>query len=480
MSFSISNTSASAVITTLSTPSSVTGELTITSGSLPLVEGDLISGTNTEINDTKGSPYGTIQMFLQQGDVQIDTFVNNTLYSTDTYGSGMISVQTPIVGSADSLTMAVSDADATCFDVGTGFNADPEIFRQQADGKLVVAGYFTTYQGVSANRIVRLNTDMSIDTTFSYGSGFNAQALSFAIQSDGKIVVGGAFTSYNGTARNRIVRLNTDGSIDGTFTVGTGFDATVWAVTLQPDGKILVGGDFTTYSGSSRSKIIRLNTNGSIDTTFVSPGTINDAVYDIGVQPDDKIVIVGAFTSISAVTNNRIARFSSTGVIDNTFVTGGLNGFGGFVVLCQTDGKIVVGGDFTQVSGISSNRIVRFLSGGTIDPTFNIGTGFNQTGGTCQILDVALTNEKYTVSGFFGSYNGTTAKALVRINSDGSIDTSLNQGAGFTYNISGFSLPSLPLSSGNIVVGGDLSAYKGVSTPKIAVLTPFGGLLNCE
>lgn len=479
MSFSISNTSASAVITTLSTPSSVTGELTITSGSLPLVEGDLISGTNTEITNTKGSQYGTIQMFLQQGDVKIDTYVNNSLYSTDTYGSGMISVQTPILQSGDSLTMAVSDSQFTCYDFGTGFNADPEIFKQQSDGKLIVGGYYTTYNGVSANRIVRLNTDFSIDDTFVYGTGFNEAVNGLAIQSDGKILVGGNFTSYNGTARNRIVRLNTDGSIDGTFNVGTGFNATVWVITLQSDGKILVGGEFTSYSGAIESKIVRLNTNGTIDTTFNTP-IINNTVFDIGVQPDNKVVVVGSFTTVSGITNNKIVRFSSTGVIDDTFVTGGLNNFGGFVVVPQADGKIMVGGDFTQVSGVSSSGIVRLLSGGTIDATFNVGSGFTQVGGTMQVLDIALTNGKYLVSGQFGSYNGTTAKALARINSNGSIDTTLNQGSGFTYNVSGFSLPSITLSSGNIVVGGDLSAYNGVSTPAIAVLTPFGGLLNCD
>jgi uncharacterized delta-60 repeat protein len=478
MSFSISNTSASAVITTLSTPSSATGELTITSGSLPLVEGDLISGTNTEINNTKGSPYGSIEMFLQQGDVQIDTYVNNTLYSSDKYGSGFISLQTPILQSGDSLTMAVSDPDFTCYDFGTGFNSDPEIIRQQADGKILVGGYYTTYNGVSANRIVRLNTDFSIDDTFVYGTGFNDAVNGLVIQSDGKILLGGAFTSYNGTARNRIIRLNTDGSIDTTFGIGTGFNATVWAITLQPDGKILVGGEFTSYSGAIESKIVRLNTNGTIDTTFNTP-IINNTIFDIGVQPDDKVVVVGIFTQVSGITNNRIVRFSSTGVIDDTFITGGLSA-GGYAVLCEADGKVVVGGTFASVSGVSSSGIVRLLSGGSIDNTFVVGSGFTQTGGILQILDIALTNGKYLVSGQFGAYNGTTAKALVRLNTDGSVDTTLNQGSGFTYNVSGFSLPSITLSSGNIVVGGDLSAYNGVSTPAIAVLTPFGELLNCE
>jgi uncharacterized delta-60 repeat protein len=479
MGFAISNTSAAAVITSISTPSSITGELTITSGSLPLIQGDLIEGSNTTITDTGGSPFGSIEMFLQQGDAQIDTYVNNTLYSSDRYGSGFISLQTPIIQSGDSLTMAVSDADTSCYDVGTGFNADPEIIRQQADGKIIVGGYFTQYQGVSANYIVRLNTDMSIDTTFAYGTGFNAEVNSLAIQSDGKILVGGNFTTYKGTVRNRIIRLETDGSIDTTFSIGTGFSASVWVMTLQPDGKILVGGDFTSYSGSARSKIIRLNTDGSIDTTFTSPGTINNTIFDIGVQTDNKIIITGFFTQISGVTNNRIARLSSTGVIDNTFVTGGLNG-GGYVLVCQADGKIVLGGDFTQVSGVSTNRIVRFLSGGTRDTSFDIGTGFAIPSTFGGVLDITPVNNKYTISGVFESYNGTTAKALIRLNTDGSVDTTLNQGAGFTYNPDGFSLPSLVLSSGNIVVGGDFSAYQGITTTRAASLTPFGGLLNCE
>jgi hypothetical protein len=166
MSFSISNTSAAAVITKLSTPSSVTGELTITDGSLPLVVGDLISGTNTEITNTRGSQYGTIQMFLQQGDAKIDTYVNNTLYSTDTYGSGIISVQTPILQSGDSLTMAVSDPSVSCFDLKS-FNTDnfgtAELMIEQPDGKAIVAGYFTEYDGdTSITRIQRFNTDLSV------------------------------------------------------------------------------------------------------------------------------------------------------------------------------------------------------------------------------------------------------------------------------------------------------------------------------
>lgn len=477
MSFSISNTSEAAVITTLSTPSSVTGDVTITGGTLPLFVGGLISGSNTEINNTKGSPYGSILMMLQQGDVSIDTFVNNTLYSTDTYGSGLISVQTPILESSDSLTMAVSDPSFDCYDFGTGFNQEPLRVGQLPDGKLVMGGFFTTYKGVSANRIVRLNTDMSRDTTFDVGTGFNNNVFWVAVQSDDKVLVGGAFTQYKGVSANRIIRLNTDGTKDTTFNIGTGFNNTVYATIIQPDGKILVSGDFTQYSGVSYGKLIRLNTNGSIDTSFVNP-SINSSVYDIGLQADGKILPVGEFTLVSGVSKTGICRLNSTGgTPDDTFVTGTIGGGGVWNIAIDTDQKIIIGGAFTTISGISSNFIGRLNTNGSYDSSFSVGTGFS--GATQFLADIFVVQGKYLISGYFTAYNGTPVSFLIRLNEDGSNDTTLNQGTGFTTVTEPYDPICFPMSNGNIVVGG-LQGYNGEVIPKIAILTPFGGLLNCE
>jgi uncharacterized delta-60 repeat protein len=481
MSFAISNTSAAAVITSLSTPSSITGELTITSGSLPLVQGGFISGSNTTITDTGGSPFGSIEMFLQQGDAQIDTFVNNTLYSSDRYGSGFISLQTPIIQSGDSLTMSVSDADFDCYSIGEAFNFDGESIKQQTDGKLVIGGYFTTYKGVSANYIVRLNTDFSIDDTFDYGTGFNAEVNAVAIQSDGKILVGGNFTQYKGTSRNRLVRLNTDGSLDTTFSIGTGFSATVWGITIQSDGKILVCGAFTAYSGVSESRITRLNTNGSVDTTFVTP-TINDIVYDMSIQSDGKIVAVGDFTQVSGVARTSIVRFLTGGTLDSTFSAGTVSA-GAYAVIAQSDGKIMVGGTFATVSGTSSPKIVRLLSGGTIDTSFSVGNGFRLNGSSSGAFVVDITptqNGKYFISGIFDEYSGASANAMVRLNSNGSIDTTFNEGTGLVFDEGGFSMPSTVLSNGNIVVSGLITGYDGVTTGTLVAVDPLGQLLNCE
>ena len=482
MSFSISNTSASAVITDITTPSSVTGELTITSGSLPLSVGGTVSGTNTTLDNQKGSPYGTFQMFLKQGDALIDTYVNNTLYSSERYSSGIVSVQTPILTSGDSLTMAVSDPQFDCYNIGAWGGNIPEQIAQQSDGKMIYVGYFTSYSGVSANRIIRLNTDFSIDDTFVYGTGFTAEANALAIQSDGKILVGGNFTQYNGTARNRIVRLNTDGSLDTTFAIGTGFNASVWSIVVQPDNKILVGGDFTQYSGSSRSKLVRLNSTGSIDTTFANPSTINNTLYQIALQSDNKVLIGGIFSTVSGMTCGGIARLTTGGTIDNTFQLSGFTTGGGqgvFGLAVDPSGKIICGGSFTTYSGVSrGGDIARLNTNGTYDTTFNVGSGI--TGSTRFVLDVIPTNGKYFVTGVFDNFNGSSVGSLMRLNSDGSLDTTFNTGTGVGYNSSAYSAPGYIQSDGNYNMAGVFSAYNGITVPNMIVIDPLGKLLNCQ
>lgn len=481
MSFSISNTSASAVITDITTPSSVTGELTITSGSLPLSVGGMVSGTNTTLDNQKGSPYGTFQMFLQQGDALIDTYVNNTLYSSEKYSSGIVSVQTPILSSSDSLTMSVSDIGFDCYSIGAWGGDIPEQITQQADGKMIYVGYFTSYAGVAANRIIRLNTDFSIDDTFVYGTGFNAEATAVAIQPDGKILVGGNFTQYNGTARNRIVRLNTDGSLDTTFSIGTGFNASVWSIVVQPDDKILVGGQFTTYSGSGRAGQVRLNSNGSIDTSFANAFT-NNTVYSIALQSDGKVLIGGIFSSVSGVTCGGIVRLTTGGTIDNTFQLSGFTTGGGsglYGVSIDSSGKIMCGGSFTTYSGASVGaNIARLNTNGTYDATFNVGVGI--TGSTRFVVDIIPTNGKYFVTGVFDNFNGSSVGSIMRLNSDGSLDTTFNTGTGIGYDSNSFATPGYIQSDGNYNISGVFSDYDGTPTSNMIVIDPLGKLLNCE
>jgi uncharacterized delta-60 repeat protein/prepilin-type N-terminal cleavage/methylation domain-containing protein len=240
-----------------------------------------------------------------------------------------------------------------------GFNGRVETLAIQSDGKIFVGGWFTNYEGVdSVNKITRLNSDGSRDDTF-IGSGFDSEynddlevtrVDTIAIQANGKIVVGGSFTSYQGIASNRIIRLNSDGSIDTSFNVEIEFDDWVSAIAIQSDGKILVGADY--------NKIIRLNSNGSIDSSFNIGTGFNNAVTNITLQSDGKVLVGGVFTGYNGELANRITRLNSNGSRDLSFDMG--SGFNNTVqtITVDSDGKIIVGGDFTSYKDQIANYLI--------------------------------------------------------------------------------------------------------------------------
>ena len=356
------------------------------------------------------------------------------------------------------------------FIIGNLFNDSVTSIAIQNDNKILVSGVFTTYSGVTANRIIRLNTDGSIDNTFNSGSGFDNNVNLITIQSDNKILIGGDFTSYSGVTANRIIRLNTDGIIDNTFNTGSGFDNDVRSIAIQDDNKILVGGlNFVTYSGVTANKIIRLNTDGSIDNTFNSGSGFNNGVLSIAIQDDNKILIGGYFTSYSGVTANTIIRLNTDGSIDNTFNSG--SGFDDGVrsIAIQDDNKIlVVGLSFTTYSGVTANRIIRLNSDASIDNTFNSGSGFNYS-----VNSIAIQSDnKILVGGSFTTYSGVTANSIIRLNTDGSVDDTFNSGSGFNNPIYFMTIQS----DNKILIGGYFTSYSGVSANYFIRLNTDGSI----
>ena len=148
--------------------------------------------------------------------------------------------------------------------------ADPSILSNvraaivQPDGKIIIVGYFDSINGVARNDIARLNADGSLDTGFDPGMGTNNFINAAVLQTDGRIIVGGTFTLLDGMVRNRIARFEADGRVDASFDPGMGVDADIDALALQPDGKILLGGKFTSVGGVERHGIARLGPDGGI------------------------------------------------------------------------------------------------------------------------------------------------------------------------------------------------------------------------
>ena len=294
---------------------------------------------------------------------------------------------------------------------GTGVNEFVKTAILQSDTKIVIAGNFTAYNGIMSNRIARVLPEGAIDPTFVTGNGFNNQVYALALQEDGKIIVGGNFTSYNGTAVNRIVRLSADGSIDASFNIGLGADAIVEVLLIQADGKILLGGRFSTFNGISHSKLVRLNTNGSVDSGFSIGMGFDKYVFAMALQSDDKIVIGGTFLNYDGIPAKRMLRLNTNGNIDPSFTSG--SGFSNGevrAILIQPDNRLLVGGTFSGTyNGKVVKRMVRLQPNGVCDPTFVVN--LNST-----LYSICFTPDaKVMIGGNFNSVSGITKHRVARL-----------------------------------------------------------------
>jgi uncharacterized delta-60 repeat protein len=340
------------------------------------------------------------------------------------------------------------------FSVADGFNNVVRASAVQSDGKILFGGDFGQFNNQVRNRILRLNANGSIDNTFNAGGGAGASVFAIAIQPDGKVIIGGSFSSYNTTFINYIVRVNPNGSVDNTFSIGTGPNNSVRDILIQPDGKIIIAGLFTSYNGNPANRIARLNSDGSFDNTFNIGTGANNLVNTIAIEPNNKLVIAGNFTSYNGSSINRIARLNPDGSLDNTFNVG--TGANAFIIkiLLQPDGKVFALGDFITFNGQSRNRYARLNNDGSIDESFLITSGAN----TSVLSAVLQPDGKIVLGGLFALVNGTTANGVVRLNPNGSIDNSFNQTSGANNFVEELAVQN----DGKILVGGNFQVYNGV------------------
>lgn len=339
------------------------------------------------------------------------------------------------------------------FEIGSGFDDAAESFHIQDDGKIIVSGRFTEYQGQPANRLIRLNPDGSRDTTFDVGERLNGNLDLIHFYEDGRVLLGGDFDEYQGQRVGGLIRLNSDWTRDATFDVREGFDGFVWSLAVQDDGKLIFGGWFREYQGQSAEGIIRLNPDGSRDASLDVGAGLANGVGIVRVQDDGKILVGGSFRSYQGQSVRGLMRLNSDGSRDTTFDTGdGINDAPS-VIHVLDDGKILVGGRFTWYDELSANRIVRLNPDGTPDATFDFGSGFNDVVRTISIQD----DGRMMVGGNFTEYQGEEAQYLVRLYRDGSRDRSFTSGFN-NWNSVGSTIIQ---DDGKVLVGGWFTEYNG-------------------
>jgi uncharacterized delta-60 repeat protein len=339
----------------------------------------------------------------------------------------------------------------------------------QSDGRIVIGGAFTAVNTSSSRyHLARLFADGSLDPTFffSTGSGVSSTVWCLAVQTDGRLVIGGDFTSVNGTSRNRVARLNSSGSVDGSFVPTNKLSGSVLALAVQSDNKVIIGGSF---SGTGFPVFnARLNADGTVDTAFSSYP--NGAVNALAIQTDGKIVIGGAFTTVNGASRYRIARLNSDGSLDNTFQNG-LSGASATVrcLQIQTDGKILIGGDFTGVNGTSRGYVARLTSTGALD------TGFvSSPGASASVYALALQpDSSVVIGGSFTTYAAYNLTRVARLYADGTRDTSFS-----TSGINNLVQALAVQSDGGLLIGGTFTTIN--SSNRLHIGRLYGNLYPPE
>ena len=337
----------------------------------------------------------------------------------------------------------------------------------QPDGKIIIGGDITSVNGQPRNNIARLNADGSLESTntFNPGTGPNNQVLSAVVQPDGKILIAGYFTAINGQSRNRIARLNADGTLESAATFSASATG-LYGALLQTNGKIVLWGLFTNVNGSARNRIARLNADGSLESTNTfNVGTgANDEIDGAALQADGKILIGGNFSSVNGQPRNRIARLNADGTVESTATFNPGTGVGGgrcFSIVPQADGKILIAGEFASVDGQPRGQIARLNTNGTVESTGTFNPGSGAQGGEVRSV-VVQADGKILLGGFFTGVNGEPRNCIARLNSDGTLDnlTNFNLGTGVE---NGF-YPVLNVSlqaDGKVLLGGQFTTVDG-------------------
>jgi len=291
-------------------------------------------------------------------------------------------------------------------------NDDVICMASQPDGKVLVGGVFSTLNGQPHNCLGRLTADGSLDASFPDADNL---VYSLVVQPDGKILVGGLFTALGGKPRSRIARLNADGSLDESFNPGA--DNMAWILRPLPDGKLLVGGWFTKIAGHLCSNLARLNADGSFDTNFHC--AFPYGIFTLGVQSDGKIVVAGGLPP-SELSSGFVRRLNEDGTPDSSFYVEADKII--YTLAVQVDDKILLSGDFTTMANQPRRSLARLNANGTLD------NGFNPGANTWPASIIPLANASALLVGGYSSVAGQARSGLAVLNMDGTLGSAYDQG----------------------------------------------------
>lgn len=295
----------------------------------------------------------------------------------------------------------------------------------QEDGKLVIAGAFSQAGGLSRSCIARLNEDGSGDESFDPGTGADLDINAVLLQPDGKVLVGGRFNVLSDVSMPGLGRLNADGTFDWSWTAYLSTLANALSaqrLAFDSEGNVIVGGFFTHVSGTRRICLAKISSESVVSS--YDPG-LNNGVLALHNDEENRLLIGGGFTSVGGTPQPRVSRILPNGSVDSTFNTGSGPDYFVYVLANGGDGRLLMGGAFTNVNGITQRGLARLESSGGMDLSFR-----PQFSGPYVLVFNALMmpEKKMMVAGYWTHVDGKERPALVRLQPDGSVDESFDLG----------------------------------------------------
>ncbi|HEX7653757.1 MAG TPA: hypothetical protein VF607_09640, partial [Verrucomicrobiae bacterium] len=332
-----------------------------------------------------------------------------------------------------------------------------QVLVETNTGNLYICGTFSQVDGKVRTYVARMSSAGIMDTNFAAPTP-DGIVQTIALQPDGKLVMGGFFSTVGGVNRRGIARLNSNGSLDLAFSNTLNLNGYVYALAILTNSQILVGGQFSTINSLTRSNLVRLNNDGTPDAAWGSPNQAVAAVQALALQPDKKILIGGSFTNVLGTARRQVARLNEDGTLDATFDvgTGPTANTSIATIKSLASGGVLVGGNFTTFNAVVRSYLVRLTSTGAVDTNFNANLSATVINDVYEQADGKLLVGG-TVSQF---YNSLTANGILRFSANGLIDTNFVVGSGIN---AGSTVDSIALQpDGRILIGGTFTSVNGV------------------